>query len=161
MAVQPNENKQRCFIDRFESKFIKKGLNECWLWMGCKNDKGYGQFRTDRTIYSHRLSYQLYVGNIPKGLYVLHTCDKPLCCNPQHLFLGTQKANMKDMHKKGRSIYDRGQLHPRAKLTAQEVLEIRDLYKSGLFKNKDLSDNYGIHVDHMLRIINGKYWNQQ
>jgi len=78
--------------------------NECWIWRGYKNRHGYGQMtlRGGRNEYSHRLSYNLFVGAIPKGKCVLHKCDNPPCINPDHLFLGTRKDNVTDMDKKGR-----------------------------------------------------------
>jgi hypothetical protein len=83
--------------------------DDCWLWHGSV-DMSYGRiflFRDENgkstRIKSHRFSYLLYVGPIPKGLHCLHTCDEPRCCNPLHLFLGTHKDNMYDMIDKRRS----------------------------------------------------------
>ncbi len=77
----------------------------CWLWIGSLNNKGYGQIGVshNKTAYTHRVSYTLFVGEIPKGLNVLHKCDRPSCLNPKHLFLGTQKDNMQDWKRKGRT----------------------------------------------------------
>jgi hypothetical protein len=81
---------------------------DCWLWHGSidgeypaitlRNRKDEKQVR----IKAHRMSYLLYVGPIPGGLYCLHICDEPRCCNPAHLFLGTIKDNTEDMVGKGR-----------------------------------------------------------
>lgn len=73
---------------------------ECWGWGGLKNPKRYPSF--DGQIAS-RVSYSLFNGEIPDGLFVLHKCDNPNCCNPKHLFLGTQADNMSDMAAKGRA----------------------------------------------------------
>lgn len=77
----------------------------CWLWAGAM-DHGYGRIyrRGERKgpIYTHRLSWMLHRGPIPPGLFVCHKCDTPACCNPAHLFVGTQKQNMQDMFAKGR-----------------------------------------------------------
>lgn len=75
----------------------------CLEWTGAVNNKGYGQIWINGTLWlCHRYSYQIAKGEI-KGAVVCHKCDNPRCVNPDHLFLGTQLDNMRDMHKKGRS----------------------------------------------------------
>ena len=94
---------------RFESKINKPPDNSffsegCWIWTaGKRGNNGYGGFRVskDSIKLAHNVSYELYVGEIPKGMKVLHKCDNPLCVNPKHLFLGTQKDNVQDMRQKG------------------------------------------------------------
>jgi hypothetical protein len=90
-------------FDRFIKKVNK--TDSCWLWTAAIRGKsGYGAIRVNRkTVDSHRLSYKLHNGEIPENMYVCHTCDNPLCCNPKHLWLGTMKQNMQDMHSKGRA----------------------------------------------------------
>lgn len=79
-------------------------FKKCWLWTGYKNNMGYGVIGIGHigTKYVHRLSYSEFVGEIPTGLFVCHSCDTPLCFNPKHLWLGTQKDNLNDALKKGR-----------------------------------------------------------
>jgi len=87
----------------FLKKFIQGSPNECWEWSAGKFKQGYGAFGIDKKmVNTHRVAYELFVGPIPEGLCVLHTCDNPSCVNPNHLFLGTQKDNIQDMVKKGR-----------------------------------------------------------
>jgi hypothetical protein len=88
--------------ERFFSKVRK--TDTCWIWTGRKSGKNdYGGFNSGNKHYrTHRYSYELYFGPIPVGLEVLHKCDTPLCVNPEHLFLGTQKDNINDAKKKGR-----------------------------------------------------------
>ena len=79
--------------------------DECWLWSGSRNAKGYGgMFFRGKVWKAHRVSYTLFCGEIPSGLCVCHHCDTPACVNPSHLFLGHATANMKDMVRKGRAV---------------------------------------------------------
>ena len=109
----------------FEKFFVKRGENECWLWEGGLCSGGYGQFTLGGGK-AHRYSYMVYVGKIPKGLFVCHKCDVTRCINPNHLFLGTYLDNFRDMKEKGRSA--RGERNRGAKLIAEQVLEIRAMY---------------------------------
>lgn len=89
---------------RFFEKVEKR--DGCWLWLAKKNNKGYGMFRNGGGdtgfVLAHRVSFEYARGAIPKGKWVLHTCDNPGCVNPDHLFLGDNTANVQDMHRKGR-----------------------------------------------------------
>ena len=90
----------------FDSKIVPIPESGCWMWTGGANDKGYGLYRTrtktnlPRTV--HRLAWIFHKGEIPHGLYVCHKCDVRCCVNPNHLFLGTQRDNLRDMVRKGR-----------------------------------------------------------
>lgn len=81
----------------------------CWVWSGWSS--GYGQIRIygklfvgNRIIMAHRFSWTLHNGDIPYGLLVCHQCDNPSCVRPDHLFVGTQKDNMRDCRDKGRLV---------------------------------------------------------
>jgi len=88
-------------LDRFMTKVNK--TDTCWLWVGNIHKRGYGQFKLKgKKVGAHRVSYELFKGPIPKGLCVCHTCDVRHCVNPDHLWLGTQKENIRDMYSKGR-----------------------------------------------------------
>lgn len=91
-------------IERFWKR-TDKALNGCWIWAGAVwGNNSYGCVKFNgRTWNAHRLAYSLEKGEIPAGLCVLHACDTPLCVNPDHLFLGTQKDNIADRARKGRT----------------------------------------------------------
>lgn len=73
------------------------------MWPKYRDDKGYGSILFDGFKFStHRLSFEHFKGEIPKGFVVMHTCDNPPCFNPDHLFLGSHADNMQDMARKGR-----------------------------------------------------------
>jgi hypothetical protein len=88
----------------FKSYLILTDKSGCWIWSRYKDKAGYGKLYFRNKVYlAHRVSYILYKTEIPKGSCVLHKCDQPSCCNPNHLFIGSQADNVKDMIKKGRS----------------------------------------------------------
>ena len=91
-----------------------------------KDNKGYGRFHfRNKDWVAHRVSYVLHKGEIPDGLCVCHTCDNPSCVCPDHLFLGTIKQNNQDCARKGRRN-NRGEAHPRSRLTESNIQEIRE-----------------------------------
>lgn len=92
-----------CDLERFEAKVYAEPSCGCWLWGGSLDGDGYGMFRSKgRVERSHRVAWQLYRGEIPPGICVLHRCDNPTCVNLDHLFLGTKADNAWDRAKKGR-----------------------------------------------------------
>jgi hypothetical protein len=155
-------------IDSFWSKVEK--TDSCWLWQGGKTDKGYGQFHTTKsevvynTTLAHRFSYWLANGDFDKYLYVCHTCDNPSCVNPNHLFLGTNADNMNDMYSKGRGNVEqktvRGEEHGRAKLTWEQVREIRQKHSEGGISQRELGRQYGVDNKAIQAIIQNRTWKE-
>ncbi len=114
-------------IEWFWAKVDQQGDDECWEWIASLQTTGYGQFKVgSRMIGAHRIVYFLNYGQ-PTGFFVCHHCDNRKCCNPKHLFLGTNADNMADAARKGRMIKigHKGETNGRAKLTAKQVLAIR------------------------------------
>lgn len=151
--------------ERFESKYMPI-ITGCWIWMaGIKGAKGkeYGKFWYNGVILetgAHQASYMIYKGSIPNGINVLHKCDVPLCVNPDHLFLGTQMDNVIDMVVKGRQ-YTRpmpGALNNNAKLTAEQVSEIRKRYMEPRYL---LAMEFVVTKESIGNIILGNTWKDE
>lgn len=133
--------------------------NGCWMWVGwfrlITKNGGYGGIKVKGVSYlAHRLSYEEFKGEIPKGMYVLHKCDTPECVNPDHLFLGTHDDNMKDMAKKNRGTS--GEKSHKTPLTEKDVLKIRSL--SGEMFHREIAKIYLISTTAVTSIINRKNW---
>lgn len=93
--------------DRFWSKVDQQGPDDCWPWLAATFRNGYGAFvvggRKGSMTTAHRTAWELAnEQRVPEGLFVCHRCDNRPCCNPRHLFLGSQEDNMRDMLSKGR-----------------------------------------------------------
>lgn len=119
---------------------------------------GYGTFYVDdKSIKAHRMAWLLARGPIPDGMYVCHECDNPPCVNPWHLFVGTPADNMRDMDNKGRrvGVYNTGTRHHNAKLTAEQVEDIRREHAGGLTQVA-LARRYGVHPETISNICLGR-----
>lgn len=139
---------------RFWAKVAK--TDDCWLWQGTTASDGYGVFGIKgRYLKAHRMSYALAYGPIPDGLLVCHRCDVRACVRPDHLFLGTNDDNSKDMVAKGRS--PRGEQVTIAALTEPTVREARALYQQG-FQCSVLARKYHVNWSTMYRALTRQYW---
>lgn len=143
---------------RFWSKVIRTGEDECWDWTARKDKNGYACF--DRSFkhpdYAHRVAWELTNGPIPEGLLIRHKC-RGKCVNPRHLELGTHAENSGDMIRDGTS--PRGERNARTVLTEDQVREIKRRLrtpKPGLVVN--LAKEYGVCSATISLIKNGKNW---
>lgn len=147
---------------RFWEKVAKAGPNDCWLWTASTYLNGYGQFWTGTNLTpAHRYSYFLAHGEIPISKVVCHNCpsgDNPLCVNPAHLWLGTQKENVADMHEKGRDNKARGERQRNAKLTDEIVLQIRDTHAKGGYSYRQLARMMGVTMPTIRSIVLRETW---
>jgi hypothetical protein len=138
---------------------LTPGADGCILWTGTTSPDGYGRIWVEGRIEgAHRLAYALANGPIPDGAYVLHRCDVRACCNAAHLFLGDHAANMADMDAKGRRASLHGASNPRAKLTPEQVAEIRGL--TGVISQRVLGERFGISKTMVRHIIKGRRWRE-
>lgn len=140
---------------RFWSRVSVSSCDDCWLWAGSCNRDGYGTATIGHIHGAHRVAYTLTYGEIPPGLYVCHSCDNRACVNPNHLWLGTCRDNMRDMVLKGRSSH--GSRNGRAKVTAEQVKEMRSRRLRGDLQ-RDIALDYGISRWQVGKILNGKRW---
>lgn len=178
-------------VERFWSRVDKNGplpahnpsLGRCWLWSRNRSKKGYGYFQIPdpdgignaRPIGAHCFAWSLANGPIPDGLWVLHQCDNPPCCNPRHLEVGDQSRNMREAWDRGRIAnvrYCRGDDHytrknpgckagernGRAKLTDVQVAQIRALYDPSKRGSKAaLARQFGVSSTHVGLIVKGAF----
>ena len=126
----------------------------CLLWVGSRTTSGYGIIHEDGEHAAHRLAYRRYVGPIPDGMHVLHTCDRPECVWPEHLFLGTHIDNMADMKDKGRAYAGKGSLNKSAKLDETQAIAIMQ----DIRPTREIAEEFGISTAMVGVIQNGKAW---
>ena len=144
--------------DRFWAK-VDVVEGGCWEWKAALNN-GYGWFNVDGRIkHAHRVAAFLSkkIDSLDTDLHVLHHCDNTKCCNPDHLFVGTNADNVADRVRKGRSGFARkiGQENGMSKLTNCQIKEIKGLYFSSMFSQSQLAKRYGVRQPHISRIVNG------
>lgn len=141
-------------LEEFIEQRIAKQENGCWNWTGTLDSDGYGRaigkwYREHKKSGAHQLSYICYRGPIAEGRQVCHSCDNPGCVNPSHLFIGSGQDNMTDKVTKFRQP---------AKLTPEQVIEIRTRYATGLFTQRELAPDYDVSEESIRCVINRKSW---
>jgi hypothetical protein len=135
------------------------GIGPCLLWLGARKANGYGvvgRGREQGNAYVHRVVWEEAHGPIPSGPEVCHRCDVRHCAEVSHLFLGDSLANARDMVAKGRST--RGTRHALARLTEEDVLEIRRLWALGGQTLSELARQFATTKGNVSQIVRGKRW---
>lgn len=133
----------------------KKSENECWEWLGSRDkNTGYGYFR--RNFGAHRWSFLLANGKLTPGLLVCHKCDNKICVNPSHLFEGTYQDNNDDMKRKGRCVHL--PLFHRSKITLDDFILIRKVFKPYVFTGKMISEKYGYGRRTVRKVLENGPW---
>jgi hypothetical protein len=153
-------------LARFWAKVDQRRDDECWPWTGTVGPSGYGSFnlvvRPRRVMSASRVALQLSLGREMGPLELAcHHCDNTLCCNPAHLFAGSQKANIQDAVSKARmhkwAGTRRGAGNPKAKLTESDVRSIKRALASGV-RQIDLARDYRVGFSTIAEIKSGRNW---
>ena len=133
----------------------------CWWFLAGPSNR-YGQIKfAGKQMLAHRVSFEVYNGDIPAGLVVRHRCDNPRCVNPDHLILGTYAENSQDMIDRGRAYHGgpgtpaKGIANGNAKLSFKAVQKLRELWATGEFKREELGYFFQINQSHVWRLVNG------
>lgn len=150
------------FEDRFWNKVDKKGIDDCWPWIGHLSSGvrgGYGRFFLNgRAQSAHRISFKISGKETTSdNPHVLHKCDNPRCVNPNHLYAGSHRDNMADMSRRGRVRHGKFN-YGGSKLSTNDVIEIRNL--CGKLTEKNIGQKYGISIGSVSLIRNHKTWKQ-
>lgn len=159
---------RKTWQERWWEKVDRRDDDECWIFTGSTARGGYGSFwdgesvKRPRIVSAHRWSYTQFVGPIPDGLDVLHSCDTPACVNPAHLRIGTHAENMQDAREKGKfGGPDAGGRHHFSRLNDWDrVREIRRRFREGASR-QSLAREYGVEYSGMCKIIAGKMWPEE
>jgi hypothetical protein len=154
------------FEERFWSHVDRRGPNECWLWTTGKT-VGYGVIQINgKQEYAHRIAWTLANGTVPPGLFICHHCDTRSCCNPGHLFAGTQDDNMADMRAKGRDRLNYrenppyGETNGNARLNWPQVRAARTIYATGRVTIADVACILGVDRSTMADALHGETWRE-
>jgi hypothetical protein len=146
--------------ERFWQKVSKHDEHSCWEWNAALMN-GYGWFllnKKDGPKFAHRVSAVLagLIDHINSEFHVLHKCDNTKCCNPAHLFIGTNSDNVADRVKKGRTKWTPhyGEANGMSKLSSDDVSIVRDLYKTGNISQSKIAKMFSIQQSQVSRIVN-------
>ena len=145
-------------VDRFQALAELDHVTGCINWKSAGDRQVYGVFWLDQKAQrANRVAYKLFIGPIPRGLVVRHSCNNKRCVNPVHLKADTQSQNHED------ALNDRlmpvGEECARSNLTEDDVRSMRKEYKEGRTSYGKLGKKYGIAGPTVFRIVKRIYWN--
>jgi len=148
-------------LERFWSHVEIDFNTGCWVWTASTIHSGYGSFKVNgRTETAHRYAYKhFHNAEIPQDKEVMHSCDNRRCCAPHHLSLGTRKDNAHDASVKGRTAKPFGNKRG-AKLTEDQVREIRSIYLPYKVTVRQLAEKYGVSEGTINQVIYYSHWKQ-
>lgn len=130
----------------------------CWIWQGHTTTDGYGYARAcGLMIRAHRLSYALHYGDLPEGAIICHTCDVPLCVNPDHLYAGDEITNWLDMVERERPKRINGELRICTRLTPERIREARERHAKGETQ-ASIAQDFGVHQSAISRAVRSLTW---
>lgn len=140
---------------------FKVAPSGCWEWTGNVSARGYGHIcywrgNSYHSTGAHRFFYSYHKRRIKEGMNICHTCDNRLCVNPEHLWEGTQSANVKDMVRKQRGLV--GCKNALNRYTEEQIKYVRDKYTAGEATYEQLAKELGCNKGHIGKIIRREMW---
>jgi len=153
----------RIVINNIQEKlkyYSKINENGCWEWQRAKIHNGYGRVyvkHKNKDELTHRASWEAFVGEIKEGMQINHKCHNRACINPDHLYLGTQKENVRDMLLAGRGNVPKGSDCINSKLTEDKVKLIKKMLNEGK-RSCDIAIQFNISRSTIWNIKYGKTW---
>lgn len=170
MGLAPHQRAQAMALDATEADRLRSRLAErsvpdgdCLIWTGCIAASGYGRISVgNRTLYTHRAAMLAATGELPAGVLVLHSCDRPPCVNAEHLRVGSPGENMEDKVERGRLVlpgaFIQGEGNGQARLTWPLVQEMRERYARGELTKTSAGREYGISRQSATDVLLSRTW---
>jgi len=160
-------NLTKTHVRAFWQRVSPGAPDACWEWQGNRCPSGYGRLgfwlatpvsKTTPRL-AHRIAWEIHNGPIPPGMHVCHHCDNPPCCNPAHLYLGTNVENHRDKALRGRAAPKHCELNGSHKVSADQVRRIRALHAGGMTYYR-IAPLFGISEVQVSKIVRRIAWSK-